>query len=461
MSAPAGESPTPATPGLRFSLAVAGVCVLLVAILASMVIWLRADLRREIHLTIIERDAAVLYPFALQEMAEGREFRSGGPSTPLAGLLKSAEQKGMLAVSVFDRDGNSIESVPANQLFVELTATDLLQLQRGNPVSRYEAAFPLDQHFAGVSAAPAPVLEVLLPLPGKTAGSVEGFVRYYIDARPLSEELAGIDRRINGVTAVTLAVGTLLIAAVTGLSAFAVRRAQRTIAERNERLTRTNFELTLAAKASTLGQITSHLIHGLQGPVEELRAVVAGKDADRSSSSWESAAEHADRLQRMIREVIALLGDASSGASYELTGFDLAATLREGGGAGATERGVILEVSGGFASTIDSHRGGLLCLIGSNLIHNAIEATRSGRRVMVQLARTGLGVVLTVTDEGEGIPEAVQKHLFRPGKSGRAGGSGLGLAISRLLARNIGAEIVLLATGPLGTAFRVTLPDHD
>ena len=426
MSAPAGPSPTPGPTGLRFTLAVAGVCVVLVAILASMVIWLRADLRREIHLKIIERDAAVLYPFALQEMAEGRESRSGGPITPLAGLLKSAEQRGMLAVSVFDRDGNPIESVPANQLFVELTATDLLQLQRGNPVSRYEAAFPLDQHFAGVSAAPAPVLEVVLPLPGKDVGSVQGFVRYYIDARPLSEELAGIDRRINGVTAITLAVGTLLIAAVTGLSALAVRRAQRTTAERNERLTRTNFELTLAAKASTLGQITSHLIHGLQGPVEELRAVVAGKEADRSNSSWESAAEYADRLQRMIREVIALLGDASSGASYELTGFDLAATLREGGGASAAERGVVLEVSGGFPSTIDSHRGGLLCLIGSNLINNAIEATRAGRRVMVQLGRTGLGVVLTVTDEGEGIPETVQKHRVPAGKerSGRRVGSG-------------------------------------
>lgn len=448
-------------PGLRFSLAVTGVCVVLVAILASMVIWLRADLRRQIHLKIIERDAAVLYPFALQEMAEGKDSRSSSPSTPLAGLLKSAEQKGMLAVSVFDRDGNPVESVPTNQLFVELPPADLVQVLRGIPVSRYEATFPLDQHFAGVSAAPAPVLEVLLPLPGKASGSVDGFVRYYIDARPLSEELAGIDRRINGVTAITLGVGTLLIAAVTGVAAFAVRRAQRTIAERNERLTRTNFELSLAAKASTLGQITSHLIHGLQGPVEELRAVVAGKEAGGSSSDWESAAEYADRLQRMIREVIALLGDASSGASYELTGFDLAATLREGSGAGATSKGVILEVTGGFPSTIDSHQGGLLCLIGSNLIHNAIEATRSGRRVMVQLARSGLGVVLTVTDEGEGIPEAVQKHLFRPGKSGRTGGSGLGLAISRLLARNIGAEIVLLTTGPSGTAFRVTLPERD
>lgn len=39
-----------------------------------------------------------------------------------------------------------------------------------------------------------------------------------------------------------------------------------------------------------------------------------------------------------------------------------------------------------------------------------------------------------------------------------AAGSGLGLAISQLLARQIGAEIALLSTGPGGTTFGVTLP---
>ena len=48
-----------------------------------------------------------------------------------------------------------------------------------------------------------------------------------------------------------------------------LRRAERLIAERNDRLIHANFELTLAAKASDLGQITSHLIHGMQGPVKK------------------------------------------------------------------------------------------------------------------------------------------------------------------------------------------------
>ncbi len=457
------SNPPGPRPRLGYPIAAVGAGVLLAGILSALVIWFRSDLREEIHLKIVERDAAVLYPMALQQLSEGDEGGPPGAASPLTALLKSARQKGMLAVAVFDRDGNTIESVPATQLFVELPTDDFLRLQRGAPISRYHPAFPLDQYFTGVSPErrQEPVLEVLLPLPGPSPEVVRGFVRYFIDARPLSEELALIDARINRQTAVTLMVGMVLIAAVVALAAFSVQRAQRTIAERNERLTRANFELTLAAKASAVGQITSHLIHGLQGSVEGLRAVVAGHDAEPAGSAWVSAAGYTERLQTMIRETIALLGDVSANASYELSGRDLAATIRERNKAAAAEKGVVLEVDGGFDATLNSHRGSLLCLIASNLVQNAIIATAPGRRVSVSLANAGWSIVLTVRDEGAGIPEEVQKHLFKPGRTGRAGGSGLGLAISRLLARQIGAEMVLLSTGVEGTTFRVTMARQE
>jgi signal transduction histidine kinase len=459
LTAATPETPT-TEPGLRYSAAAVCVGVLLVVIFSALVIWFRADLRREIHLKIIERDAAVLYPMALQQVAESAEADAPNRSSPLTALLKSARQRGMLAVAVFDSDGNTIESVPSTQLFVELPTDDFLKLQGGAPISRYHPEFPLDQYFAGVAPdeRQAPVLEVLLPLPGPGPAAIRGFVRYYIDARPLSRELANIDARIDRETAVTLLVGAVLIAVVMTGAAFSVQRAQRLVAERNERLTRANFELTLSAKASAVGQITSHLIHGLQGSVEGLRSVVAGHESDSDNPAWESAAGYTQRLQTMIRETITLLGDASANASYELTGTELAATILERNKTFAAERGVILEVDSGFTAKLDSHRGSLLCLIASNLVQNAVVASEPGRSVWVSLVDSGWAVVLTVRDEGAGIPESVQKHLFRPGRSGRPGGSGLGLAISQLMARQIEAEMVLLSTGPGGTTFRVTLP---
>ncbi len=286
-------------------------------------------------------------------------------------------------------------------------------------------------------------------------------MRYYIDARPLSAEFLSIDGRINRLTAMTLGVGGFLIAVLVMVATLAVRKAQRAVALQNERLVRANFELTLAAKTSAVGQITSHLIHGLQGSVEGLKAAVAPNRGTQALPVWESAAAYTDRLQTMIREVIALLGDINASTSYELNGDDLKVMLRQRAASMAHDRGVSLLVDGGFDAPIDSHLGSILCLIASNLIQNALQASKSGQRVTVDLSRSVIGVVLTVGDEGPGIPEEVQKHIFKPGRSGRAGGSGLGLAISKLLARNIGAEIVLLTTGPTGTVFRVTLPEAD
>jgi signal transduction histidine kinase len=285
-----------------------------------------------------------------------------------------------------------------------------------------------------------------------------GFVRYYIDARPLSRELAIIDQRINRQTTVTLVIGALLVVVVMAAAYFGLQRAQRAISERNERLTRANFELTLASKASALGQITSHLIHGLQGPVEGLRAVVAAQEPRASNADWDTAATYTARMQALIQETVALLGDANAHTTYEISGRELAETIRSRNQQAAAEKGVRLDVGSGFPETLDSHRGGLLCLIACNLVQNAIAATPPGCRVFVALTKEGGAIVLKVDDEGCGVSESVRAQLFKPGRSSRPGGSGLGLAISRLLARQIGGELVLVSTGPQGTVFSVMIP---
>ena len=448
-------------PTTKNAFAALAIGTLLVGIFSALVIWFRSDLREEIHLKIIERDAAVLYPMALQQIADSEPPANNASSfAPLYELLKSSRQRGMLAVAIFDREGNALASLPATQVFVELPPRDYLQLLQGEPISRYHPAFPLDQYFTNISSdqRSAPVLEVLLPLPGRRDSGLLGFSRYFIDARALAHELAIIDQGVDRQTLITLGVGAILIALVMTLAVVIVQRTQRLLAERNAGLARANFQLTLAAKASAIGQITSHLMHGLQGSVEGLRAVVRGPDADQSNPAWESAANYTERLQTMIRETVALLGDTSAHATYELNGHELVATIREQNRSAANEKGVILEVSGGFSIPIDSHRGSLLCLIASNLIQNAIMATARGRQVTATIEESNRVITLIVRDEGTGVPESLREHLFQPGRSSRSGGSGLGLAISQLLARQIGAVLTLEETGPKGSHFQLVLP---
>jgi signal transduction histidine kinase len=434
----------------------------LVAIFAALLLPYRRDLTEEIHRTIVERDAAVLHPVAVLQLGE-REVLDFPDSTPsendtVLAVLKSAQQTGMLGVAVFDADGNPLRAVPSAMLFADLAPDDYLELTRLKPISRYHPQFVLGSILVGAPAGePAPVLEVLLPLhyPGGT--QLAGVAQYFIDARPLARELAAIDRRIALQTYVTLGIGAALVFAVVGAATWGLTRAQNIIAERNERLIRANFELSLAAKASVLGQITSHLLHGLQGPVAGLRAVLATRSPQESTEDWQTAADYTDRLQAMIQETVTMLGERSSETAYEMSGHDLGAALRVRHQPAAQAAGVTLQVDGGFAPCIDSNRGNLLCLIAGNLIENAIQASPAGGTVRTNLDLADDCLRLTVTDEGPGIPEEVQERLFQPGRSSKAGGTGLGLAISHLLALQIAADLALVKTGARGTTFSVTL----
>ncbi|MBI5382574.1 MAG: sensor histidine kinase [Opitutae bacterium] len=452
-------------PVSRFTLVTLLAGCLLVGIFAAMVWRFRTELRAEFRQNLIERDASVLHPVALQKLAEIESTLGGRPWTSVelvAAVVKGKwpEGKGILAVAIFDAQGVCLQRMPATLLFADLPADDYVRLQGLAPISRFHPRFPLHQYFAGVAAdrREAPVLEVLLPLYSREE-NVLGFAQYYIEASSLALRLAELDQHYNHLTLATLGIGAGLIALVVVAAYFGLRRAQRVIAERTERLTRANFELTLAAKASALGQITSHLLHGLQGPVAGLRAVVAEQGRNTTAvSDWQSAADYTERMQALIQETVAMLGDASTHATYELTGRELAETIRHRNSPLADRKGVQLVVGRGFDSSIDNHRGSLLCLITNNLVQNAIENTPTGRCIAVQLRNGDGRITLTVADEGPGISDAVRAHLFEPGRSGRPGGTGLGLAISQLLARQIGAELILASTGPSGTAFRITLP---
>ncbi len=434
---------------------------LLLAIFAVMVVRFRSRLRDEIRQTIINRDATVMLPVAQRQLAQ-RSAASTGPSDLLAAVLESAQQEDMLAVVVFDDKGHALRCAPDSLLFAELPIDDYLHLLKFEPISRFFPEFPLNRYFAGIPSAPpqnpTPVLEVLLPLHGRDPGKIVGFAQYYIFAASLAEELNLIDRRINRQTAATLGIGGGLIAVVLAAAYAGLRSAQRAIMERNERIVRANCELTLASKASALGQITSHLVHGLQGSVASLRSLVAGREpGEGPDSDWRTVAEYTERMQSIIQDTVALLGDSGTQTSFELTGHELAAIVHERNAGVAAKKGVSLSVTGGFEQSLDSHRGGVVCLIAGNLVQNAIEATAAGRCVAVVFRNGGGSATVSVSDEGHGIPDEVRAHLFEPGRTGRAGGTGLGLAISQLLARQIGATLLLESTGPKGTTFCLTL----
>jgi two-component system sensor histidine kinase TctE len=95
----------------------------------------------------------------------------------------------------------------------------------------------------------------------------------------------------------------------------------------------------------------------------------------------------------------------------------------------------------------------------NNLVDNAVRYTHPGGQVTVRVAPDSERVVLSVEDNGPGVPEAERERVFerfyRVLGTG-AEGCGLGLAIVREIARSHGAEVALGAgANGVGTLVRV------
>jgi len=97
-----------------------------------------------------------------------------------------------------------------------------------------------------------------------------------------------------------------------------------------------------------------------------------------------------------------------------------------------------------------------------NLINNAADAMESGGTVTIRAAPLGKGdsgVVLSIQDEGPGIPEAQRQQIFDPFFSTKFTGTGLGLAIARSLVEQHGGTLEVESEVGRGSTFLLLLPD--
>ncbi|MBC7559467.1 MAG: HAMP domain-containing histidine kinase [Dermatophilaceae bacterium] len=117
----------------------------------------------------------------------------------------------------------------------------------------------------------------------------------------------------------------------------------------------------------------------------------------------------------------------------------------------------------------DEHR---LHQVVANLLSNARIHTPAGTSVVVRLSadpagqtgrQAGRRVILSVRDDGPGIPAELQAHVFErfvradDSRSRVKGSTGLGLAIAQAVVKAHGGSLTLISRGA-GTEFRISLP---
>ncbi|MGB8262164.1 MAG: ATP-binding protein, partial [Terracidiphilus sp.] len=131
----------------------------------------------------------------------------------------------------------------------------------------------------------------------------------------------------------------------------------------------------------------------------------------------------------------------------------------------------------GIAVTVDAEGGALpvritgedLTRILVNLVKNAAEAMPAGGRIRIGLGEreergVPVALVLTVEDNGPGIPPGVLEKVFESGYTTRSGAGhaaahrGLGLSIARSIVEAAGGSIFAANRPQSGASFEIELP---
>jgi len=94
----------------------------------------------------------------------------------------------------------------------------------------------------------------------------------------------------------------------------------------------------------------------------------------------------------------------------------------------------------------------------TNLIINSIQALPEGGRITVRCGAVNNHVMGSVTDNGPGIPPAIQPRIFLPYFTTKAHGTGLGLSGAQRIVQSLGGNISYATDAGKGTTFTVELP---
>ena len=95
-----------------------------------------------------------------------------------------------------------------------------------------------------------------------------------------------------------------------------------------------------------------------------------------------------------------------------------------------------------------------------NLVWNALHHAGFSKEVLIRARPAGASVLISVADQGPGIPYDEQERIFESGvrlDTGRPG-SGLGLAVARAIAEAHGGTLTIDSAPGEGATFTIALP---
>jgi len=221
-------------------------------------------------------------------------------------------------------------------------------------------------------------------------------------------------------------------------------------------------EVLVERHAGELAAFASRAAHELRTPLHTIGlALHVLRKNPGQTSALDRAEGSTRRLAETIEDVLRFSragGTPEPGASCRVGAVVDAVATELGSRAAEAGLELVTEADGDLEAAMAE---GHLRTVVQNLVGNALKYGRSeGGRVVVRAAGEGGRAVLTVSDDGPGIPRDALPHVFEPffRASTQAEGYGLGLPTVKRLVDAHGGSVRLASSPGAGTTVTVELP---
>jgi two-component system, OmpR family, sensor histidine kinase KdpD len=227
----------------------------------------------------------------------------------------------------------------------------------------------------------------------------------------------------------------------------------------------------MARESERLGRVLLNTVsHELRTPLTTIKGSVtalmepaAGSDAALRGVLLAETLGATDRLNAIVENLLnmsrlesGMLKPRKSPTDV----FDLVSVVADALERQSREHPLSLQVDG-TVSTI-SVDFILMVQVLSNLLSNAARHTPPGTAVQLVVGRRPGMVVITVSDEGPGVPPDELPRLFEPffrGRAATAGGVGLGLSLCKGIVEAHGGGVAAYVNRAGGLSVSVSIPD--
>lgn len=223
------------------------------------------------------------------------------------------------------------------------------------------------------------------------------------------------------------------------------------------------------AQAIAQRRFVADASHELKSPVANIQATIETAAPPADTTEWDSLQTtllgETDRLRSLIDDLLFLARTDEAGITPKRDRVALDdVVFDELERCARTHPGIRFDAGGVQPVVVDGDRMQLVRVV-RNLVENA--ARHADSSVRVAAAETDGGVVITIDDDGPGIPADERERVFErfvrldESRTRGVGGSGLGLPIVAAIVEAHGGSVRLSDSAPQGLRVEVLLPrDH-